>query len=87
MYKRQTKTLRYQLVVGAGVGSGNYENSAFAKYSNGLVISNHATATVKIGIDPLFDAGTLIGKVFYDLNGNGRQDAPEYDEPQVKTIT
>lgn len=82
-----TKTLRYQLVVGAGVGSGNYENSAFAKYANGLIISNHATATVKIGIDPLFDAGTLIGKVFYDLNGNGRQDAPEYDEPQVKTIT
>lgn len=81
-----TKTLRYQLIVGAGVGVGNYENSAFAKYSNGLVISNHATATVKIGIDPLFDAGTLIGKVFFDLNENGRQDAPSFDEPQQENV-
>jgi hypothetical protein len=75
----QTKTIRYQLVVGAGVGPGNYENSAFAKYANGLVISNHATATVRVQIDPLFDAGTIIGKVYFDLNENGKQDEPDYD--------
>ncbi len=82
----QTKTLRYQLVVGAGVAAGDYENVAFAKYSNGIVISNRSTATVKVIIDPLFDAGTLIGKVFMDLNENGRQDGPEYDFPQRENI-
>jgi MSHA biogenesis protein MshQ len=43
-----TRTLKYQLVVGSGVTFGNYENSAWAKYSDGTVISNKATETVKV---------------------------------------
>ncbi len=74
----QKKTLRYQLVIGSGVAPGNYENTAFLKYDNGSLISNRAHETVKVVMDPLFDAGTVFGKVFYDLNENGRQDAPEY---------
>ncbi len=81
-----TKTLKYQLVVGAGVASGTYENVAQAKYSNGLVISNTTTKSVKVVMDPLFDMGTVIGKVFYDLNENGQQDAPEYDPTEGTTI-
>lgn len=74
-----TKTLKYQLVVGSGVTFGNYENRAYAKYVSGDVISNLATANVKIVADPLFDTCTVIGKVFWDLNGNGVQDPPEGD--------
>jgi uncharacterized repeat protein (TIGR01451 family) len=74
----QKKTIRYQLVVGSGVAPGNYENVATMRYTNNSILSNRATATVKIILDPLFDAGTIFGKVFYDWNENGRQDDPEY---------
>jgi len=73
----QTRTLKYQLVVGSGVSFGNYENTAFAKYSDGTVISNNATETVKVVPDPLFDLGTVLGKVFWDKNENGVQDPPQ----------
>ncbi|MEI6438226.1 MAG: hypothetical protein WCO69_05710 [Candidatus Omnitrophota bacterium] len=76
---RQIKVLKYQLVIGAGVAPGDYVNTAFMKYDNGSVISNRANETVKVVMDPLFDAGTVFGKVFWDLNENGRQDPPEYD--------
>ncbi len=82
----QTMTLKYQLVVGSGVTSGSYENTAAARYDNGVIISNNATSTVKVILDPLFDLGTVIGKVFYDLNENGAQDAPEYDPTESVTI-
>lgn len=72
------KTLRYQLVIGSGVSVGNYENRAFAKFFDGTSISNQATEAVRVVIDPLFDAGSVIGKVFFDRNENGIQDAPEY---------
>jgi uncharacterized repeat protein (TIGR01451 family) len=75
---KQKKILRYQLVIGSGVAPGNYENTASMKYTNGLVLSNRSTQTVKVTLDPLFDAGTVFGKVFYDWNENGRQDDPEY---------
>lgn len=72
-----TKTLKYQLVIGSGVTFGKYENTAFAKYSDGTAISNTATETVKVIPDPLFDLGTTIGKAFHDRNENGIQDPPK----------
>jgi uncharacterized repeat protein (TIGR01451 family) len=83
----QTRTLKYQLVVGSGVTFGNYENIAFAKYSDGTVISNNATETVKVVPDPLFDLGTVIGKVFWDRNENGVQDKDEEPIPNVQIAT
>ncbi|MFQ5685151.1 MAG: choice-of-anchor U domain-containing protein [Candidatus Scalindua sp.] len=73
----ETKTLKYQLVVGSGVTFGSdYENRAFARYSDGTVISNVATESVDVIADPLFDLGTTLGKVFHDRNVNGVQDPP-----------
>ncbi len=69
-----TRILKYQLVVGSGVTFGNYENIAKASYANGIVISNEASETVKVVPEPLFDLGTIIGKVFWDRNENGIQD-------------
>lgn len=79
----QTRTLKYQLVVGSGVTFGNYENTAFAKYSDGTVISNNATETVKVVPDPVFDLGTIIGKVFWDFNENGAQDSLDVRRPTL----
>ena len=78
-----TSTLKYQLVVGSGVTFGNYENTAFAKYSDGTTISNTASETVKVVPDPLFDLGTVIGKVFNDKNESGIQDSPQSVGGQV----
>ncbi len=83
----QTRTLKYQLVVGSGVTFGNYENSCHAKYSDGTVISNKATETVKVVPDPLFDLGTIIGKVFWDRNENGIQDKGEEPIPNAQIAT
>ncbi len=74
----QKKAARYQLVIGAGVAPGNYDNVAYMAYTNGRVVSNRASASVQLVLDPLFDAGTVFGKVFYDWNENGKQDAPDY---------
>ena len=40
-------------------------------------VSNAATADIEIIEDTLFDLGTIIGKVFYDANEDGWQDAGE----------
>jgi len=71
------RTLKYQLVVGSGVGFGEYTNVAQATSSIGLPISNTAREKVTIIPDPLFDLGTVIGKVFHDRNENGVQDKGE----------
>jgi uncharacterized repeat protein (TIGR01451 family) len=73
----ETKTLGYQVVVGSGVTFGNYENSAWCEFSNGRKISNTSRATVTVVPDPLFDLGTIIGKVFLDLDEDGIQRGPD----------
>ena len=79
-----TRTLKYQLVVGSGVSFGKYENSAWARYNDGKIISNVAREYVTVVPDPLFDLGTVIGKVFHDRNENGVQDGG--DEPGLGDV-
>ncbi len=83
-------TLRFTLVLtaGAGVGGGEYVNQAMAY--NGLtntLISNIASATVRITGDPTFDCPDLIGKVFDDANANGREDPGEKGIAGVRLVT
>ena len=80
----QTRTLKYQLVVGSGVTFGSYQNEAFAKYANGTVLSNVATETVRVAPNPVFYLGTVLGKVFWDKNENGIQDKGEDPIPFVQ---
>ena len=70
--------LTYQLVLGSGVGPGNYVNTVRATdVCNVCFVSNPGTFNVEVILDPLFDLGTIIGKVFHDKNENGRQDEAE----------
>ena len=71
------KTLKYQLIIGSGVTLGDYDNTARARYASGQYLSNRARETVEIVLDPLFDLGSIIGKVFLDHNANGIQDRPK----------
>jgi uncharacterized repeat protein (TIGR01451 family) len=82
------KTFTVVLTVGAGVGTGDYANQATAY--NGLtheLISNLASATVRIIGDPTFDCPDLIGKVFDDANENGVQDPGERGIAGVRLVT
>jgi uncharacterized repeat protein (TIGR01451 family) len=76
--------LRYQMVVGSGAAPRDYVNTAFARdVCQQCAISNASDATVTVTLDPTFDLGTIIGKVFEDKNRNGWQDR---DEPGVAGV-
>lgn len=84
----ETRTYRLVLVVGAGVGEGEYTNQAWAM--NGVVderVSNIGSAVVRVIPDPLFDCSEIIGKVFDDGNANGYQDDGEPGIPNVRVVT
>ena len=70
--------LTYSMVVGAGARAGIYSNVAIAVDACDIcAASPPATAELEIGADPVFDLGTIIGKVFQDLDGDGWQDSGE----------
>jgi uncharacterized repeat protein (TIGR01451 family) len=71
-------SLSYQLIIGSGATPGDYTNTAFATdVCDQCLISNQSQAEVQVTLDPLFDLGTIIGKVFRDTNQNGWQDSGE----------
>lgn len=75
-------TLSYQLIIGSGATPREYINTAFAKdVCDQCYISNTDDAKVTVTLDPIFDLGTIIGKVFEDRNGNGYQDKEEPGVP------
>jgi hypothetical protein len=82
-----TTVIKLVLVVGSGVGGGEYTNQAVARDAGGAEVSNVATATVRITGDPTFDCTDIIGKVFDDKNQNGAQDDGERGLPNVKLVT
>jgi uncharacterized repeat protein (TIGR01451 family) len=85
---KEKKTYTLVLVVGAGVGDGDYVNQAFALGGvTNTTISNLATATVRVVPDPTFDCPDVIGKVFDDKNANGYQDQGETGIPNVRLAT
>ena len=70
--------LTYVMVVGTAARPGEYDNVATAiDICDQCAISAAATATVEVTADPIFDQGTIIGKVFQDNNGDGWQDPGE----------
>ncbi|MBL8483699.1 MAG: hypothetical protein JNJ60_15990, partial [Rhodocyclaceae bacterium] len=85
---RESKTFKLVLVVGSGVGEGEYTNQAYISSSpDGRQISNTASATVRIVPDATFDCADIIGKVFDDRNANGYQDQGEPGIPNVRLAT
>ncbi|WOX04765.1 isopeptide-forming domain-containing fimbrial protein [Microbulbifer pacificus] len=84
----QTHSMKLLLVVGSGVGEGEYINRArmFNELS-GQQTSGEASATVRVVPDPTFDCTDVIGKVFDDKNLNGYQDAGEGGVPGARVVT
>lgn len=79
--------IRYILESSVGTTFGKYENTAYA-VSGGKEVSNRSKAYVEIVPDKIFDDATIIGKVFEDINQNGRQDdETEKGIPGIRVIT
>ncbi|HET9319986.1 MAG TPA: hypothetical protein VFO27_09425, partial [Bryobacteraceae bacterium] len=81
-------TITLLLAVGAGVGEGEFVNRAqVLQGTTGLPMSGEATATVRVVPDQTFDCTDVFGKVFDDVNRNGRQDSGEKGLPGVRVVT
>jgi uncharacterized repeat protein (TIGR01451 family)/fimbrial isopeptide formation D2 family protein len=88
IYENDVITIKMLLVVGAGVGEGEYVNLAHAL--NNLTLGNasgEASATVRVVPDPTFDCSDIIGKVFNDKNLNGYADEGEAGIAGVRVTT
>jgi uncharacterized repeat protein (TIGR01451 family) len=84
----EVRTLKLLLAVGAGVTEGEYVNRALVlNGTTGSAMSGEATATVRLVPDPTFDCTDVTGKVFNDVNRNGRQDDGEDGLPGVRVAT
>ncbi len=81
-------TIKLLLTVGPGVTEGEFVNRAQAVSSlTGGVMSEEATATVRVVPDPTFDCTDVTGKVFDDANRNGYQDDDEAGLAGVRLVT
>ncbi len=76
-------TVTYLLRVGAGVRPGTHTNSAYVQ-DGGATVSNIATADVQLVGDPMLDESLLVGTVFDDGDGDGKQDVGEPGIPGVR---
>lgn len=84
----ESTTIKMLLIIGSGVGEGEYINRAVA-FITALddQISGEASATVRVVPDPTFDCSDIIGKVFNDLDANGYQDKGEPGIPGTRVTT
>jgi uncharacterized repeat protein (TIGR01451 family)/fimbrial isopeptide formation D2 family protein len=82
------RTIMLLLAVGAGVGEGEFVNRAqVIQQQTGQPMSGEATATVRVVPDQTFDCTDVFGKVFDDVNRNGRQDPGEKGLAGVRVVT
>ena len=72
-----TTTIRYSVaIVGAAKGR-TFDNSAYASAENESVLSARVTASVRVRTDMPMETRTAFGKVWADLDGDGKQSAGE----------
>ena len=79
--------IRLRLLALSSAGPGEHVNRAHAEGATGTRISGEARAVVEIIVEPVFDCGDIIGKVFDDRNRNGYQDEGEPGLPGVRVAT
>ena len=83
-----SRVIKLLLVVGSGVGEGEYVNTAqIINARTGEAFSGVASATVQVIPDPTFDCTDIIGKVYDDANNNAYQDQGEKGLPGVQLAT
>ncbi|MGK9055390.1 DUF7507 domain-containing protein [Neorhizobium petrolearium] len=84
---RSEVEIRLRLLALSTAGPGEHVNLAHAEDQSGRPITGQARAVVEIIVEPVFDCGDIIGKVFDDKNRNGYQDKGEPGLPGVRVAT
>lgn len=79
--------IRLQMLALSSASSGKHTNRAIVADPSGNTLAPDATAQIEIMVDPVFECGDIIGKVFDDKNGNGYQDEGEPGLPGVRVAT
>src|SRR5690606_4043405 len=79
--------IQLRLLALSTAGPGQHVNHAHAEDPGGNRISNEATAVVEIIVEPIFDCGDIVGRVFDDVNRNGYQDEGEPGLAGVRVAT
>ncbi|MSR77445.1 MAG: hypothetical protein EXS63_04380 [Candidatus Omnitrophica bacterium] len=82
----QIITAAYQVIVTSGVTVGKHYNFTI-QIHNTNNLSEKTVLPFEVEGDPLFDEGTILGKVFNDKNKNGVQDKGEDGVPGVRLAT
>jgi uncharacterized repeat protein (TIGR01451 family) len=79
--------VRLQMLALSSAGPGEHTNRANVTDPAGRPLAPQATAMVEILVEPVFDCGDIIGKVFDDVDRNGYQDDGEPGLPGVRIAT
>nr|WP_313372702.1 choice-of-anchor D domain-containing protein [Brucella intermedia] len=79
--------IRLQMLALSSAGPGKHTNKATVTGPDGNRLAPEARADIEIAIEPVFDCGDIVGKVFDDLNRNGYQDEGEPGLPGVRIAT
>ncbi|YBV95059.1 choice-of-anchor D domain-containing protein (plasmid) [Phyllobacteriaceae bacterium JZ32] len=79
--------IRLQMLALSSAEPGKHTNKATVNGLDGNPLAPEARADIEIMIEPVFDCGDIIGKVFDDLNRNGYQDKGEPGLPGVRIAT
>jgi uncharacterized repeat protein (TIGR01451 family) len=74
----ESLTLSYALTVVAAGRAGVLENVVLAEANDGRVRSDEATATVRVRGGFAMESRVIVGKVWFDADGDGRQGATEH---------
>ncbi|MEM6731159.1 MAG: hypothetical protein AAF658_06365, partial [Myxococcota bacterium] len=80
---RSTTTVRYYAIVGIRA-EGEVTNNAELRNASNVAISNRGSASFRVVDDPIFDQGTVLGRVFCDDDGNGVMSRDEVGLPGAR---
>ncbi len=84
----QYSSVDFGLVATTGVTPGKYYDfDFFVRDGTGNTVSDATSLQLRVVADPVFDEGTILGKVFNDVNQNGVQDPGEKGVPYVSIAT
>ena len=79
--------IRVQMLALSSAGPGKHTNRAIVNGLDGDPLAPEARADIEITVEPVFDCGDIVGKVFDDVNENGYQDDGEPGLPGVRIAT
>ncbi|PYE85119.1 DUF7507 domain-containing protein, partial [Phyllobacterium leguminum] len=82
-----TLEIRLQMLALSTATPGKHTNKAVVSGPDGEPLAPEARADIEIMIEPVFDCGDIVGKVFDDVNRNGYQDKGEPGLPGVRIAT